>query len=100
MPNIQLRASDGHEFDAHRVDPLGKPRGSVVVVQEIFGVNRHMRAVAARFAAAGWSAIVPAFFDRLTPGVELGYTPEDLTHGRELIGKLDYGKVLLDLQTA
>jgi carboxymethylenebutenolidase len=100
MPNIKLRASDGHEFDAHRVDPLEPARGGVVVVQEIFGVNRHMRAVAARFAAAGWSAIVPAFFDRVEPGVELGYGPADFTRGRELVGKLQMSDVLLDLQAA
>jgi carboxymethylenebutenolidase len=100
MPNILLRASDGHEFDAHRVDPLGPVHGGVVVVQEIFGVNRHMRAVAARFAAAGWSAIVPAFFDRVERGVELGYEPADFTRGRELVGKLQMSDVLLDLQAA
>jgi carboxymethylenebutenolidase len=100
MPNIKLRASDGHEFDAHRVDPLGASPGAVVIVQEIFGVNRHMRAVAARFAAAGWSAIVPAFFDRVEPGVELGYEPSDFARGRELVGKLQMSDVLVDLQAA
>jgi carboxymethylenebutenolidase len=100
MPNVKLRASDGHEFDAHRVDPLGPSHGGVVVVQEIFGVNRHMRAVAARFAAAGWSALVPAFFDRVEPGVELGYEPPDFARGRELVGKLQMADVLLDLEAA
>jgi carboxymethylenebutenolidase len=100
MPNVLLRASDGHEFDAHRVDPLGPAHGGVVVVQEIFGVNRHMRAVAARFAAAGWSAIVPAFFDRVERGVELGYEPADFSRGRELVGRLQMSDVLLDLQAA
>jgi carboxymethylenebutenolidase len=100
MANVKLRASDGHQFDAHRVDPLGQRHGGVVVVQEIFGVNRHMQAVAARFATAGWSAIVPAFFDRITPGVELGYTPEDFARGRELVGKLQMSDVMLDLQAA
>jgi carboxymethylenebutenolidase len=100
MPNVKLRTRDGHELDAHRVDPLGPVRGGVVVVQEIFGVNRHIRAVAARFAAAGWTAIAPAFFDRVEPGVELGYEPPDFGRGRELVGKLQMPDVLLDLQTA
>lgn len=100
MPNILLRASDGHQFDAHRVDPLGPARGGVVVVQEIFGVNRHIRAVAARFAAAGWSAIAPALFDRIESGVELGYDPPGFARGRELVGKLDMSQVLADMQAA
>jgi carboxymethylenebutenolidase len=98
MPNIKLRASDGHEFDAHRVDPLGPVRGAVVVVQEIFGVNRHIQAVAARFAAAGWSAIAPSLFDRIEPGVELGYDQPGFARGRELVGQLDMSQVLADMQ--
>jgi carboxymethylenebutenolidase len=100
MPNIKLRASDGHEFDAHRVDPLGPSRGGVVVVQEIFGVNRHIRAVAARFAAAGWSAIAPSLFDRIESGVELGYDPSGFARGRELVGQLEMPLVLADMQAA
>jgi carboxymethylenebutenolidase len=100
MPNILLRASDGHEFDAHRVDPLGPVRGGVVVVQEIFGVNRHIRAVAARFAAAGWSAIAPSLFDRIESGVELGYDAPGFARGRELVGKLEMPQVLADMQAA
>jgi carboxymethylenebutenolidase len=98
MPNIKLRASDGHEFDAHRVDPLGPVRGAVVVVQEIFGVNRHIQAVAARFAAAGWSAIAPSLFDRIESGVELGYDQPGFARGRELVGQLDMSQVLADMQ--
>jgi carboxymethylenebutenolidase len=100
MPNIKLRASDGHEFDAHRVDPLGPSRGGVVVVQEIFGVNQHIRAVAARFAAAGWSAIAPSLFDRIETGVELGYDTPGFARGRELVGKLEMPLVLADMQAA
>lgn len=100
MPNIKLRASDGHEFDAHRVDPLGPSRGGVVVVQEIFGVNRHIRAVAARFAAAGFSAIAPSLFDRIERGVELGYDQPGFARGRELVGRLEMPLVLADLQAA
>lgn len=100
MPDIKLRSSDGHELTAHRVDPLGPARGGVVVVQEIFGVNQHIRAVAARFAAAGWSAIAPALFDRVERGVELGYDAPGFARGRELVGQLEMPKVLADMQAA
>lgn len=100
MPDIHLRASDGHEFSAHRIDPLGEPRGGIVVLQEIFGVNQHIRATVARYAAAGWSVIAPAFFDRIEPGLELGYDKADTNRGRELIGKLEAGQILADLQAA
>lgn len=100
MPDIQLRASDGHEFSAHRIDPIGEPRGGIVVIQEIFGVNQHIRATAARYAGAGWSVIAPAFFDRIEPGLELGYDKADVARGRELVGKLESQQVLNDLQAA
>lgn len=100
MPDIKLRSSDGHEFTAHRVDPIGPARGGVVVVQEIFGVNQHIRAVAARFAAAGWSAIAPALFDRVERGVELGYDAPGFARGRELVGQLEMPQVLADMQAA
>lgn len=100
MGKVKLRASDGHEFEALRVDPLGDPKGGVVVVQEIFGVNRHIQAVTARFAAAGYTAIAPAFFDRIEAGLELGYDKADVTRGRELVGKLELSGVLADLDAA
>ena len=100
MPDINLRASDGHTLAAHRVDPLESSRGGVVVVQEIFGVNAHIRAVVARFAAAGYTAIAPAFFDRIERGVELGYDSPGFTRGRELIGMIDPEHVFADLAAA
>jgi carboxymethylenebutenolidase len=100
MPDINLQASDGHVFSAHRVDPLETSRGGVVVVQEIFGVNAHIRAVAARFAAAGHTTLAPALFDRAERGVELGYDAHGFTRGRELIGMLDPTAVLEDLDAA
>lgn len=100
MPDINLRASDEHIFSAHRVDPLETSRGGVVVIQEIFGVNAHIRAVAARFAAAGYTTLAPAFFDRVERGVELGYDPAGIARGRELIAELDPIDVLADLGTA
>jgi len=72
-----LMARDGHEFQAYLAAPPGRPRGAVVVLQEIFGVNRHIRAVTDSFAAEGYTAIAPALFDRIRRGIELGYGDED-----------------------
>ena len=62
--HIALKASDGFELDAWRVDPTGAPLGAIVVIQEIMGVNHHIRAVADLYAAQGYLAIAPALFDR------------------------------------
>jgi carboxymethylenebutenolidase len=72
-----IMARDGHEFQAYLAAPAGKPRGAVVVLQEIFGVNSHIRSVTDGFAAEGYTAIAPALFDRIRRGIELGYGPED-----------------------
>jgi carboxymethylenebutenolidase len=100
MPDVQLHASDGHSLSAHRLDPLATPRGAVVVIQEIFGVNAHIRATAARYAAAGFATIAPAFFDRIAPNIELGYAQADIERGRELVGQLTPEQILADLQAA
>jgi carboxymethylenebutenolidase len=73
---VTLEASDGHRFDAYQAFPAGPARGGVVILQEIFGVNRHIRALVDEYAAAGYAAVAPAVFDRARRGVELGYTPE------------------------
>lgn len=96
----QLTASDGHKLDAYRADPPGKPRGAVVVVQEIFGVNSHIRSVADGYAADGYLAIAPALFDRTRRNVELGYTPEDIAAGRELKAAAPSDTALLDIAAA
>jgi carboxymethylenebutenolidase len=100
MPDILLRASDGHELHALRLDPLGRPRGGLVVIQEIFGVNQHIRATAARYAAAGYAVIAPAFFDRIEPGIELGYGKAETERGRQLVAKLESAQILADLAAA
>ena len=69
---VKLQASDGHELDAYVAKPEGKPWGGLVVVQEIFGVNQHIRSVADRFAQEGFYAVAPALFDRVERNVELG----------------------------
>ena len=81
---IELKAADGFTLSAYRVDPTGTPRGGLVVAQEIFGVNSHIRSVCDGFAADGYVAIAPALFDRYERGVDIGYTPEDIARGREL----------------
>lgn len=97
---IELVAEDRHRFDAYRADPPGKPRGAIVVVQEIFGVNSHIRSVADAYAADGYVAIAPALFDRVANHVELGYTPADIARGRELKAASLPEPAMLDLAAA
>jgi carboxymethylenebutenolidase len=97
---LTLTASDGFVLDAYRADPAGAPKGGLVVIQEIFGVNGHVRGVADGFAADGYAVIAPALFDRTKKGVELGYTPEDIERGRELRGQIDWDTPLLDITAA
>ena len=84
---IELTAADGFVLSAYRADPAGKARGALVVAQEIFGVNSHIRSVCDGFAADGYLAIAPALFDRVERGVDIGYTPDDIARGRALKGK-------------
>lgn len=100
---VDLTAADGFTFPAYVAEPAGKPRGAIVVVQEIFGVNAHIRAVADGYAADGYLAIAPATFHRVKPGVELGYTPDDMKAGSGLkseVEALPAPGVLQDLQAA
>jgi carboxymethylenebutenolidase len=76
-----IMARDGHEFQAWLAAPAGRPRGAVVVIQEIFGVNGHIRATTDGFAAAGYTAIAPSLFDRIRRGIELQYSPADMQAG-------------------
>ncbi len=97
---IKLTASDGHRFDAYIAQPSGKPRGGLVVIQEIFGVNQHIRKIADSYAADGYLCVAPALFDRVKPGIELGYGPTDIPAGRDTRQKLALDDVLKDLQVA
>ncbi len=97
---IQLKASDGHELVAYVAEPDGEPRGGIVVIQEIFGVNSHVRAIADGFAADGYRVIAPAMFDRIERNVDLGYDPDSVTAGRELKGRMDWDSPLLDIRAA
>ena len=97
---IELTAGDGFRLSAWRADPVGTPRGAIVVAQEIFGVNSHIRSVCEGFAADGYIAIAPALFDRHEPGVDIGYTPEDVAKGRALKALAGIDTALQDVAAA
>jgi carboxymethylenebutenolidase len=100
---IQLKAADGHAFPAYEARPAGTPRGAVVVLQEIFGVNSHIRAVADGYAAQGYLAVAPSTFHRVKADVNLGYSPDDMSAGIALKGQVEAlpaPGVLPDLQAA
>lgn len=84
MADLTLTAADGTAFSAYRADPLGAPRGGVVVIQEIFGVNAHIRDVTDQYAAAGFVAVAPALFDRVETGVELAYDQDGMVRGQAI----------------
>lgn len=100
---VNLKAADGFEFPAYVAKPAGQPRGGVVVLQEIFGVNAHIRAVADGYAAAGYLAVAPATFHRVKPGVDLGYAPDDMSAGtalKTMVEALPAPGALQDIQAA
>ena len=100
---VSLKAADGFSIPAYVAQPAGKPRGAVVVLQEIFGVNSHIRSVADRFAGEGYLAVAPATFERVKSGVDLGYTESDIKAGSELknaVTALPGAGVLQDIQAA
>ena len=97
---INLTAADGYLLSAYRADPAGTPRGGLVVAQEIFGVNSHIRSVCDGYAADGYRVIAPALFDRYEKGVDIGYAPADIERGRELKAKAATEAALSDVAAA
>jgi carboxymethylenebutenolidase len=95
-----IMARDGHEFQAWLAAAPQRPRGAVLVIQEIFGINSHIRRVTDEFAAAGYTAIAPALFDRVRRGIELGYTPQDMQQGFGYAKQLDPEATRRDLAAA
>jgi carboxymethylenebutenolidase len=95
-----LMARDGHEFQAYLAAASGRPRGAVVVLQEIFGVNRHIRAVTDSFAAEGYTAIAPALFDRIRRGIELDYDDAGRDEGKGYAQQLQPEETLKDVAAA
>ena len=100
---IELKAADGTAVPAYEARPVGTPKGAVVVIQEIFGVNSHIRQVADGYAAQGYVAVAPAAFQRVKPGVELGYTDADMGEGfgyKTAVEALPAPGVMQDIQAA
>ncbi len=97
---ISLTAKDGFKLGAYLAKPNATPKGAIVVIQEIFGVNHHIKAVTDRFAAMGYAAVAPALFDRIKPGIELGYDPKSVEEGRALRPKIAEKDTLADTQAA
>lgn len=98
--NLSVQSSDGHLLTLYVARPGTTPRGVVVVLQEIFGVNSHIRKVADTYAQEGYLAIAPALFDRVDRGYEAGYTQEDVVSGVERMKQLNFDNALLDVQAA
>jgi len=95
-----IMARDGHEFQAWLAAAPGRPRGALLVIQEIFGINGHIRKVTDQFAAEGYTAIAPSLFDRVRRGIELGYTQADMQEGSGYVKQLDPEATRRDLAAA
>lgn len=98
--DIKLKASDGFELGAYRAEPTSAPKGAVVVIQEIFGVNHHIRSVCDRLAREGYVAIAPSIFDRITPNFQSGYSPDEVAEARKFVANPDFAAMLRDSQAA
>lgn len=98
--SVTLRAADGHTFSVYVARPATEPIAALIVVQEIFGVNAHIRSVADGWAKDGFLAVAPALFDRIQPGIELGYEAADMQTAMSLVPKLDAEKSIIDVATA
>jgi len=97
---INLKATDGHAFKAYQAEPPERPRGAIVVVQEIFGVNSHIRSVADGYAADGYLVIAPAMFDRAQRNYDTGYSQPEIQAGVAIMQKLDWKQAVLDVEAA
>ncbi len=97
---IQLTASVGHNFDAYQADPDGAPKGAIVLIQEIFGINSHIQEVCDGYAADGYVTIAPALFDRVERGVELGYDEDGRDAGIGIRKQLQWDDVLKDVEAS
>jgi carboxymethylenebutenolidase len=98
--DIRLTASDSFQFGAYRADPAFAPKAAIVVIQEIFGVNHHIRAVCDRLANEGYVAIAPSIFDRIEPNFTSGYSPDEIAVARKFVANPDWAAMLRDAQAA
>jgi carboxymethylenebutenolidase len=97
--HVRLSSADGFEFGVYQALPDGQPKGAILVIQELFGVNSHIRSVADRYAGHGYAAYAPQLFDRVEPDLELGYGPDDAKRGIEVArGKLSVNDAIADIQ--
>ena len=97
---IELKAADSHKLAAYRAEPAGKACGAVVVIQEIFGVNSHIKAMADGYAMDGYLAVAPAMFDRVQRGYDTGYSQPEIQAGIAIMQKLDWKQAMLDVDAA
>ncbi|QSA98331.1 dienelactone hydrolase family protein [Methylococcus sp. EFPC2] len=95
---IEITASDGHVFSAYRAEPVGTAKGVVVVLQEVFGVNPHIRKLTDAFAAQGFVAVAPGLFDRVQKGIELGYDEASVAQGLDLVKQVGFEHAMTDIQ--
>jgi carboxymethylenebutenolidase len=98
--HFTLTASDAHKLGAYRADPAGSPKGGMVVIQEIFGVNQHIRAVCDKLASEGYVAVAPALFDRQVKDYQCGYTPPEIEKSRTFVAKPDWDAMMRDTDAA
>lgn len=98
--SAEVTASDGHRLSVYVAEPADTPLGAVIVIQEIFGVNDHIRAVTDGYAAAGYLAIAPALFDRVQHGFESGYSQPEIQAGVALMQKLNWDQAIIDVVAA
>jgi carboxymethylenebutenolidase len=98
--DIKLTASDNFQLGGYRADPATAPKAAVVVIQEIFGVNHHIRAVCDRLAGEGYVAIAPSIFDRIEPNFQCGYSPDEVAVARKFVANPDWAAMQLDTQAA
>ena len=97
---LELTAADGHKFSAYRCEPTGKPRGALIVIMEIFGVNSHIKQVAEQYANDGYVTIAPAMFDRVHRGLDVGYSQADIEFARPLMQKMKLDDAVKDVTAA
>ena len=90
--HFSLTSSDNFKLGAYRADPAGAAKGGIVVIQEIFGVNHHIRAVCDRLAGEGYAALAPAVFDRQQPNFECGYSPDEIANARKFVANPGLGR--------
>jgi carboxymethylenebutenolidase len=97
---LQLTVSDGHRLDAYLAEPSTPSTSAVIILQEIFGVNRHIRTLTDDYANEGFTAIAPGLFDRVQPGIQLNYNSADSSRGMHIATQIGFEKALLDVSAA